>query len=155
MLLSTGSPILQEIDETGENRNMLFSPKRSGAEPGGTRGVLVPARASEAKHRERMEVTEMSETMRERLLAFCFPNIPISPEQQEAFERAAALQYAWEQERQQALSGLPKGVKSFRLGDFSAELDTDSSTGKLTSKTICPAAYSLLLRSGLLCKALK
>ncbi len=90
------------------------------------------------------------ENIREKIYAFCFPNIPATLEQQEAFERAAAQQYAFEQEQQRAAADLPYGVKSFRLGDLSAELDLPGYEEKLTQKSISPVAYSLLLRSGLL-----
>jgi len=92
------------------------------------------------------------ERVREKLYAFCFPNVPASLEEQVAFEQAACLQYEHETA---ALAdtggrGMPPGVTRFRLGDFQVEADAGAVGGQLTVKNICPAAYGLLLRSGLL-----
>ena len=45
---------------------------------------------------------------------------------------------------------VPEGTQSFSIGDFSMTFNKDFLEGRLTRKTICPAAYGLLLRSGLL-----
>ena len=81
--------------------------------------------------------------VRERLYAFCFPNVPATLMEQEAFERAAELQYAYEQET----PPVPAGVQSFRIGEF--QMTMAEGEGRMGRK-ICPEAYGLLLRHGLL-----
>lgn len=81
--------------------------------------------------------------IRERMYAVCFPNIPRTLEEQEAFEQAVQAQYAHEQETAQ----VPAGVKGFRIGEFEMTLENGKS---LTGGRICPEAYGLLLRHGLL-----
>ena len=81
--------------------------------------------------------------VRERMYAVCFPNIPRTLGEQEVFERAVQLQYAQEQENAQ----VPAGVKGFRLGEF--EMTLKDGEG-LHGGKICPEAYGLLLRHGLL-----
>ena len=88
--------------------------------------------------------------VRERLYAFCFPNIPHTTEEQEAFEQAALLQYAHEETARAQESELPPGTQAFRIGDFQMSVDSEAAEGRLNRKTICPGAYGLLLRHGLL-----
>ena len=89
------------------------------------------------------------EAMKERLYAFCFPNVPHTADEQAAFEQAARLQYAHEETARAALEGMPESVTEFRIGDFQMHFG-DSEGGGLTARTVCPAAYGLLLRHGLL-----
>ena len=81
--------------------------------------------------------------VRERMYAVCFPNIPRTMEEREAFEAAVQAQYAHDQEAAQ----IPEGVKSFRIGEFEMDVKDGKS---LTGGKICPEAYGLLLRHGLL-----
>ena len=93
--------------------------------------------------------TETRTRVRERLYAFCFPNVPHTADEQAAFEQAARLQYAHEETARAALEGMPESVTEFRIGDFQMRFG-DSEGGGLTARTVCPAAYGLLLRHGLL-----
>lgn len=87
---------------------------------------------------------------RERLYAFCFPNVPRTAEERDAFEQAALLQYAHEETARAQGNELPPGTQSFRIGDFQMSVDSEAAEGRLNRKTICPGAYGLLLRHGLL-----
>lgn len=111
---------------------------------GGGAGLPFPG-----KEKTVIYETEL-DSIREKLYAFCFPNVPEDLQQQEMFDRAACMQYAWEQQQAQTMGTVPQGLKSIRLGDFSAELAADQAGGALTQKNMCPEAYGLLLRSGLL-----
>lgn len=90
------------------------------------------------------------ERMRERMYAFCFPNIPRTLDEQAAFEQAVRLQYAHEETARAAREGVPDGVQGFRIGDFQMSFAEWRGNGPLTNATVCPAAYGLLLRHGLL-----
>ncbi len=92
---------------------------------------------------------EELERIREELYAFCFPNIPGDLETQAAFEQAARLQYAWEENRSRERDDIPPWAESFQIGDFGMRLVPERQGG-LTARTLCPAAYGLLLRHGLL-----
>ncbi len=81
--------------------------------------------------------------VRERMYAFCFPNTPVTEAERQAFEQAVWAQYSYEQDTVQT----PKGVKGFRLGEF--EMTLADRTGP-AGAPICPEAYGLLLRHGLL-----
>jgi len=103
-----------------------------------------------------MTVPEPDETAlereMERMYAFCFPNAPRTEEEKDAFERAARMQYEHD-ETQRAQTGgmeMPTGVESLKIGDFQIAADRDAVGGRLTMRSICPAAYGLLLRTGLL-----
>ena len=87
---------------------------------------------------------------REKLYAFIFPNMPRSQEETEAFEQAVKYQYEHEATRERQTQDLPEGVKEFSIGDFSMTFEKGYSDSRLTKKTICPAAYGVLLRHGLL-----
>ena len=89
--------------------------------------------------------------VRERMAAFCFPNAPRTAAEREALERAVRLQYEHEATAEEAMGGAPpQGVQAFRIGEFQMSVDGAALEGRLTLRTICPAAYGLLLRSGLL-----
>ena len=87
---------------------------------------------------------------REKLYAFIFPNVPSTEEEAATFEQAAKYQYEHEATRARQTQDLPEGVKEFSIGDFAMTFEKGYSDGRLTKKTICPAAYGLLLRHGLL-----
>ena len=87
---------------------------------------------------------------REKLYAFIFPNVPRTEEETAAFEQAVRYQYEHEATRKKQTQDLPEGVKEFSIGDFSMAFEKGYNDGRLTKKTICPAAYGLLLRHGLL-----
>lgn len=92
------------------------------------------------------------EMMRDKMHAFIFPNNPTSESQIAAFEKACTYQIEHEKTiaAQCGDNAIPQGTESFQIGDFSMSFDTDAMGGVLTKKTICPAAYGVLLREGLL-----
>ncbi|MBQ9301286.1 MAG: hypothetical protein IJ214_12345 [Clostridia bacterium] len=94
--------------------------------------------------------SETLEPVRERMYAYCFPNVPRTLIEQDAFEGAVRLQYIHEETARLTAGELPEGVQGFRIGDFQMTFSSNDGTGRLTAKTICPAAYGLLLRHGLL-----
>ncbi len=85
------------------------------------------------------------------MLAFIMPNEPKTDEEKVAFEKAVVYQIEHEKtlEEQLGNEALPQGITSFTIGHFSATLDS-SYQPYLTRKNICPFAYSVLLRAGLL-----
>ena len=93
---------------------------------------------------------EALEPVRERMYAFCFPNVPRTLTEQEAFEQAVLLQYAHEETARQTVGDVPEGVQGFRIGDFQMSFAQGSGGGRLTRRTVCPTAYGLLLHNGLL-----
>lgn len=90
------------------------------------------------------------ERLRERMYAFCFPNVPRTLEEQAAFEEAVRMQHAHEETAKAAREGIPEGVQGFRIGDFQMSFADGGENGPLNGRTICPGAYGLLLRNGLL-----
>lgn len=89
--------------------------------------------------------------VRDKVYAFIFPNSPTTDADTAAFEKA--VQYQYEHEMTQAMKAsdeIPEGVQSFSIGDFHMSFDKDWLETRLTRKTICPAAYGVLLRQGLL-----
>lgn len=95
--------------------------------------------------------SHMVDLVRDKVLAFIFPNNPRTDSDTEAFEKAVLYQY--EHEMTQAIKTsdeIPDGVQSFSIGDFHMSFDKDWLETRLTRKTICPAAYGVLLRQGLL-----
>ena len=97
------------------------------------------------------------EMMQDKVHAFIFPNTPVQPSQIEAFEKACLYQIAHEKTIAAQFEGsnLPNGTQSFRIGEFEMSFDADSMGNVLTKKTICPAAYGVLLRAGLLYKGVE
>lgn len=93
---------------------------------------------------------EELQQVRERLYAFCFPNVPVTAGDREAFEQAVQLQYAHEAAAREMAGDVPPGVAAFRLGDFQVTMEEGARGGAISRKSICPAAYGLLLRRGLL-----
>lgn len=97
------------------------------------------------------------EMMRDKMRAFIFPNNPRSDSQIAAFDKACTYQIAHEKTiaAQCGDNALPQGTESFQIGDFSMFFDVDSMGGALNKKTVCPAAYGVLLREGLLYKGVE
>jgi hypothetical protein len=96
-----------------------------------------------------------TELMAERMRLFIFPNQPDTEEQVEAFNKAVAWQIAHEKSRQESFDQIPDGVEGFKIGDFSMDFEEGVNSSGLTRKTICPAAYSVLLRAELLYRGLE
>ena len=92
--------------------------------------------------------------MTDRMKLFIFPNEAKSDEEIEAFNKAVAYQIAHEKSREEQYSEIPSGTESFRIGDFSMTFAEGANGTGLTRKTICEAAYSVLLRAGLLYRGL-
>jgi len=92
------------------------------------------------------------EVYKEKIYAFIFPNVPRTDEEKEAFEQAVNMQYTHDASAamQSAASALPEGVTSYSAGDFHLTWEKGFNTSALTRATICPGAYGLLLRHGLL-----
>jgi len=90
------------------------------------------------------------ELTRDKVRGFIFPNTPSTQQDQEAFEKAVLYQYEHEATQAQKMQEVPDGAQSFSIGDFSMSFDKDFLQSRLTRKTICPAAYGVLLRQGLL-----
>ena len=96
------------------------------------------------------------EIVEERLKAFIFPNTPVTAEEIEAFGRAVYLQTEHEHQMKMASGNeevnIPNGVSSFTLGHFSMSFAGKGyqNSAVLTKDSICPTAYSILLRAGLL-----
>lgn len=94
--------------------------------------------------------------MRERILSFIFPNVPRTPDEEEAVEKAVAFQIDHEKGIMDSMDiedvNLPNGVQSFSVGNFSMSFANDGyrNGAILTKETICPVAYGVLLRAGLL-----
>jgi len=101
---------------------------------------------------------EELEMMGELMLGFLFPNTPRTKDEKAAFEKAVKYQLNHDKTVAEAsaevVGAVQQGVKSFRIGEFSMSFGS-STTNHLTRKTICPYAYSVLLRAGLLYKGLE
>jgi hypothetical protein len=97
------------------------------------------------------------EMMRDKMRAFIFPNDPHTEVQIAAFDKACTYQIAHEKTiaAQCGDNAIPQGTQSFQIGDFSMDFDTDAMGGMLTKKTVCPAAYGVLLREGLMYKGVE
>ena len=95
--------------------------------------------------------------MTPRMKAFIFPSIPRMDYEIEAFDKAVIWQIEHDKTVAASLNGqsLPDGVKSFKIGDFSASFGDDSFDTRLTRRTICPTAYGVLLEAGLLYKGVE
>ena len=94
--------------------------------------------------------------MEDRMRLFIFPNdVGDDEEKVEAFDKAVAYQIAHEKSREEQFGPIPDGVNGFKIGDFSMDFEKCTTDAALTRKTICPAAYSVLLRAGLLYRGLE
>lgn len=98
---------------------------------------------------------DVLELVREKMYEYIFPNTPQTVEETDIFEKAVVYQYEHEATASLQANGVPNGVKSFKIGDFSMELDPDFFRAELNAKTICPSARGLLLRAGLLYKGVE
>ena len=104
------------------------------------------------------EITEQElEYEKDRLLRFMFPNEPISEEENAMLTKAALYQAAHDRERAELSGRIPPGARSYEIGHFRVEMgkDWEQLGDHLTRKTICSAAYSVLLRAGLLYKGVE
>ena len=88
------------------------------------------------------------DSARRRMYAYIFPNNPYTASQQAAFDQAVLLQAEHDAAREE--EGIPAGVNSFTIGHFSMSVDSSQTSDKLNRNTICPDAYAVLLREGLL-----
>lgn len=97
------------------------------------------------------------EMMRDKMRAFIFPNTPRTESQAMAFDKACIYQIAHEKTiaAQCGDNAIPQGVESFQIGDFSMTFDAASMGNVLTKKMVCPAAYGVLLREGLMYKGVE
>ena len=94
----------------------------------------------------------------ERMAEYIIPNRISNMEQKRLFDQAVRYQLDHERtqaERSRELEAMPQGVKSFTIGKFSMTFDEGySDSGRITDRTICPAARSLLRHAGLLYRGL-
>lgn len=99
---------------------------------------------------------EETALMEDQMRLFIFPNTAVTEEETEAFDKAVAYQIAHEKSKAEAFGDvpIPDGTNSFKIGDFSMSFEDGVNTSGITKKTICPAAYSVLLRAGLLYRGL-
>ena len=97
---------------------------------------------------------DVLELMRERMNAYIFPNVPVTDEETEAYEKAVLWQYRHDASLMAALEGavIPAGAVSFKIGDFQMAFESGTLDQALNHKNICPSVYGLLLRHGLLYK---
>ena len=101
--------------------------------------------------------TDERELMEPRIDTFIFPNHPTSEEEKAAYDKAVTFQINHEKTLA-AMTGdvpLPQGVTAFDIGNFSMNFASGSFDNALTRQTICPSAYGVLLRAGLLYKGLE
>lgn len=97
---------------------------------------------------------EETAMMVDRMKRFIFPNEANTVEEIAAFNKAVAYQIAHEHSLYEKYGEIPSGVESFRIGDFSMDFEKGVNGTGLTRKTICEAAYSVLLLAGLLYRGL-
>lgn len=93
--------------------------------------------------------------MEDRMRLFIFPNDPQTEDETEAFSKAVSYQIAHEKSIAENFGDIPEGVEAFKIGDFSMNFGEGVNGSGLTHKTICQAAYSVLLRAGLLYRGLE
>lgn len=92
----------------------------------------------------------LMQELRDQMYAIIFPNTPRTDDEKDAFERAITYQYQHMESKAEKMSEIPDGVKSFSIGEFSMTFEDGMRGNRLTMKTLCPSAYGLLLRAGLL-----
>ncbi len=99
---------------------------------------------------------EETAMMVDRMKLFIFPNEARTEEETEAFGKAVSYQIVHEKSLQEQFGEvrIPDGTTSFKIGDFSMTFGEGFNGSGLTRKTICQAAYSVLLRAGLLYRGL-
>lgn len=86
---------------------------------------------------------------------YIFPNEPKTEEETEAFNKAVTYQIEHDKSQAEKYGDIPEGVEAFRIGDFSMNFAEGVNGSGLSKNTICPAAYSVLLRAGLLYRGLE
>ena len=91
------------------------------------------------------------ERVRERMRSFIFPNRASNEEEEAAFEQAVIWQYEHDATAAAAMEDLPPNVSRYTADHFTVEFREAASM----RANICPAAYSLLLRKGLLYRGLE
>ena len=91
---------------------------------------------------------DLEDSVRARLTAYIAPNTACTAAQKQAFEDAVEAQEDYENEIMAA--GIPEGVASFSIGDFSAEMKSGSASYGYTKETLSPYAWALLFNAGLL-----
>ena len=105
---------------------------------------------------QKVEITDdQREEMRARMLGAIFPNFPKTDAEHAAFERAVEYQIRHEAGQAQQTE-IPAGARSVRIGHFSVEMQQGWDGGdRLTSRSLCGAAYGTLLYAGLLYKGVE
>ena len=91
---------------------------------------------------------DLEESVRARLTAYIAPNTARTTAEKQAFEEAVDAQVTYEKEIMAA--GIPEGVASFTLGDFSAEMKAGAASYGYTQETLSTYAWALLYNAGLL-----
>ena len=97
---------------------------------------------------------EETAMMVDRMKLFIFPNEARAEDEIEAFNKAVEYQITHEHSLLEQYGEIPDGVEAFKIGDFSMNFEEGVNGIGLTRKTICEAAYSVLLRAGLLYRGL-
>ena len=100
---------------------------------------------------------EETAMMVDRMKLFIFPNEARTEEEMEAFGKAVSYQIVHEKSLQEQFGEvwIPDGTTSFKIGDFSMSFEEGVNGSGLSRKTICQAAYSMLLHAGLLYRGLE
>ena len=87
------------------------------------------------------------ERIEARLRAYIRPNEASTADELSALDRAVDAQLAYE--RESGAEGLPPGVESLRIGNYSVQA-SEPGGAALTRSSICPAAWAILVNAGLL-----
>lgn len=86
------------------------------------------------------------ESVEARLRAYIAPNAPQTAAENDAFEQAVEAQAEYES----AAGGVPDGVQSFSIGDFSATMAGGSGGAGYTRSTLSQHAWAILYNAGLI-----
>lgn len=97
---------------------------------------------------------EETAMMEDLMRKFIFPNEAKTTEEITAFNKAVNYQIAHEKSQVLDYGQIPDGATYFKIGDFSLRFSAGTFNAGLNRKTICDAAYSVLLRAGLLYRGL-
>ena len=103
------------------------------------------------------DTDENFQAVARKVRAFIFPSIPRKDFEIEAFNNAVLyeIQHELNMAAASAETSLPEGLKSFKIGDFSATFEDGATSAQLTKKSICQMAYGILLEAGLLYKGVE
>lgn len=93
---------------------------------------------------------DVLQRIQDKMTAYIFPNIVRNESEQNAFDKACMYQYYHEATQAEKMKDIPDGAVAFKIGDFSMNFDQGWLTSEINRKNICPAAYAVLLRQGLL-----